>query len=193
MEDRDVRQTTAGEATYSVAARRFHWWTVAFLALQVPVGLFMVRYGAATNFAEPTGKLYDGHKLLGLAILLLAVTRLTYRLVHGAPPDEPTLELWQKAVSHITHWGIYVLLLVVPLLGWLAISYYGPFEPFGIKLPRIAGQDEAMATRTFFFHKLAAYALIVLVSMHVGAALFHYVIRKDGVLRRMFVRAGRRS
>ena len=193
MEDRDARVPSAADATYSTAARRLHWWTVAFLAVQVPVGLFMVRYGAATNFAEPTGKLYDGHKLLGLTILVLAGTRLVYRLVHGAPGDEPTLAAWERLLSRVTHWAIYVLLIVVPLLGWLAISYYGPFEPFGIKLPRLAAQDEAKATSTFFLHKVAAYTLIVLVGLHVAAALQHYLIRKDGVLRRMWVRAGRLS
>lgn len=179
------------EETYSTAARRLHWWTVAFLAVQIPVGLFMVRYGAATEFAEPTGKLYDIHKLLGLTILLLAAVRLVYRLINGAPADEPTLKPWEKLVSHVTHWAIYALLIIVPLLGWLAVSHYGPFEPFGIKLPALAAQDEASATRTFFLHMLAAYTLIVLLAMHVGAALQHYLIRKDGVLRRMWVRAGR--
>ena len=193
MEDRDTRRAPAEDPTYSVAARRFHWWTFTFLAIQIPVGLFMVRYGAATDFAAPTDKLYDGHKLLGLAILLLAVARLAYRLVHGAPPDEPTLAPWEKLVSHLTHWAIYVLLILVPLLGWLAISYYGPFEPFGIKLPALAAKDEAKATQTFFLHMVAAYALIVVLAMHVGAALQHYLIKKDGVLRRMLVRAGRLS
>jgi len=195
MQDRDIRggQVSAQGATYSTAARRFHWWTFTLLAVQIPVGLFMVRYGAATNFAEPTGKLYDGHKLLGLTILLLVAARLVYRLTHGAPADEPTLEPWEKLVSHVTHWAIYALLLIVPLLGWLAISYYGPFEPFGIKLPALAAQNDERATRFFFLHMVAAYALIVLLGMHVGAALFHYVIRKDGVLRRMLVSAGRRG
>ncbi len=177
MEDRDMRGISAAEATYSTAARRFHWWTVALLAVQIPVGLFMVRYG----------------KLLGLTILLLAVTRLVYRLVRGAPADEPTLEPWEKLVSHLTHWTIYALLIIVPLLGWLAISYYGPFAPFGIPLPALAAQDDAKATQTFFVHKVAAYLLIVLLAMHVGAALQHYLIKKDGVLRRMWVRAGRLS
>ena len=191
MEDRTLERAGAQDATYSIAARRLHWWTVAFLVVQIPVGLFMVRYGEATNFAEPTGKLYDAHKLLGLTILLLAVVRLIYRLTHGAPADEPTLAPWEKLVSHVTHWAIYALLLIAPMLGWLAISYYGPFEPFGIKLPALAGHDEAKATRTFFLHMLAAYALIVLLGMHVAAALQHYLIKKDGVLRRMWVRAGR--
>ena len=118
---------------------------------------------------------------------------LAYRLAHGAPADEPTLERWEKVVSHITHWAIYALLIIVPLLGWLAISYYGPFEPFGIKLPSLAAQDDAKATKVFFLHMLGAYTLIVLLGMHVGAALMHYVIKQDGVLRRMWVRAGRLS
>jgi cytochrome b561 len=193
MEDRNVPAAAGADATYSTAARRFHWWTVLLIAAQVPLGLFMVRYGAATDFAEPTGKLYDTHKLIGMTILLLALARLAYRLAHGAPPDEPTLEPWEKVVSHLTHWAIYALLIIVPLLGWLAISYYGPFEPFGIKLPALAAQDEAKATRVFMFHMWAAYALILLIGMHVGGALMHYVIKKDGVVARMWVRAGRLS
>jgi cytochrome b561 len=193
MQETDIRRASAEAETYSVTARRLHWWTVGLLALQIPVGLFMVRYGAATQFAEPTGKLYDAHKLLGLVILVVAAARLIYRLANGAPPDEPTLEPWQKIIGHLTHWALYGLLIIVPMIGWLAVSHYGPFEPFGLKLPTLAAQNEAQATRTFFLHMVAAYALIVLAGMHVGAALFHYVIRKDGVLRRMFVRAGRLS
>ena len=196
MEDKDTRIAVgqgSGGGPYSTAARRFHWWTVLLVAVQIPVGLFMVRYGAATNFAAPTGQLYDLHKIAGLVILLLVIARLIYRFAHGAPTDEPTLKPWERVVSHITHWAIYALLIIVPLLGWLAISYYGPFEPFGIKLPALASQDDAKATQIFFLHMLAAYALIVLVGTHVGGALMHYVIRKDGVLARMWVRAGRLS
>ena len=191
MGEQRPRGAAAEDPTYSLAARRLHWWTVLLLATQVPLGLFMVRLGAATHFAEPTGKLYDSHKLIGLAILMLALARLAYRLAHGAPADEPTVEPWQKAAIHVTHWAIYGLLIIVPTLGWLAISYYGPFEPFGIKLPTLVAPDNARSTQVFHWHRLAAYGLVLLIGMHVGAALFHYLIRRDGVLRRMWVRAGR--
>ena len=114
-------------AVYSRSARWLHWSTVALLGVQVPVGLFMVRYGVATDFAAPSGVLYDGHKLLGLLILLLAAGRLAHRLARGAPPSEPSLAAWQKTMSHVTHWAIYAMLLAVPLLGWLAISNSGDF------------------------------------------------------------------
>jgi len=176
---------TPAPPVYSRAARLLHWSTVALLGVQIPVGLFMVRYGPATDFAPPSGILYDGHKLLGLLILLLAAVRLAYRLGHGAPPSEPSLAAWQKAMSHVTHWAIYAMLFAVPMLGWLAISYYGPFRPFGLAFPVLAAEHGDRAERFFAYHRLAAYALIVLIGMHVGAALFHYAIRQDGVMRRM--------
>ena len=179
--------------TYSSAARHFHWWTVLLIAIQLPLGLFMVNYGARTNFASPTAQMYDGHKLIGMTILLVVIARFAYRMLHGAPGDEPTLEPWQRIVSHITHWTIYALIFIVPLLGWLAVSAYGPFKPFGIPLPALLAQNDALATRLFGLHGNAAMLLVVLLGMHVGAALFHYVIRKDGVLNRMWPGLPRRD
>lgn len=171
---------------YAVPARTLHWLTVALIAVQVPLGLIMVRYGNATNFAPPTAQLYDTHKLSGLLILLVVLVRLGYRLYAGAPGPEPTIAPWQRVVSEITHWALYAMLIVVPLLGWLAVSYYGPFEPFGIKLPRLASQNDANATFFFFAHFASAVLLVLLIGMHVGAALMHFIVHKDNVLGRMW-------
>jgi cytochrome b561 len=187
------QERAGGGATYARAARRLHWWTAALLAVQIPVGLTMVRYGLATNFAPPTGYLYDGHKLLGLVILCVAAARLGYRLAHGAPHPEPALAPWQRLASRATHWALYAMLLIVPLLGWLAISFYGPFRPFGLALPTLVAENADSAKRFFALHALAAYALLVLIAMHIGAALMHYLIHKDGVMARMLPRAGSRT
>lgn len=187
------RTTPTTPQVYSPASRHFHWLTFALIAIQAPLGVIMTSYAERTKFAAPSGQMYDAHKLIGMVILLVVAARLIYRLTQGAPADEPTLDPWQKVVSHATHWGIYLLLIVVPFGGWLAVSYYGPFAPFGITLPRLAGDDQAMADKLFLLHKLAAFALIGLIGMHVGAALFHYVIRKDGVLNRMLPQLPRRD
>ncbi len=179
--------------TYSIGARHFHWWTVALIVIQLPLGVIMVKYGETTNFASPTGQMYDAHKLLGMLILLFVIARLAYRVLHGAPGDEPTLEPWQRIVSHITHWAIYALLLIVPLLGWLATSAYGPFRPFGIPLPGLLSENQDLAKTLYGMHEAAAKILLLLLFMHVGAALFHYVIRKDGVLNRMWPGLPRRD
>lgn len=180
-------------ATYSTGARHFHWWMVALMIIQFPLGVFMVSYGERTNFAAPTGQMYDTHKVLGMLILLFGLARLSYRLLHGAPGDEPTLEPWQRLVSHITHWSIYALLLIVPILGWLATSAYGPFQPFGIPLPSLLAENRDLATTLYKVHEAAAKILLLLVFAHVGAALFHYFIRKDGVLNRMWPSLPRRD
>jgi cytochrome b561 len=182
-----------GETTYSIAARRFHWWTVALLAIQVPLGLYMVYRGAATNFDALTGRLYDSHKTLGLVILALVVVRLAYRLVHGAPADEPTITWWQKAASHITHWSLYLLLILVPLIGWLGVSLYGARELFGIAaIPPLAAQNGPASESVLLLHRVLALLTVAVIAMHVGAAVvLHYLIRGDGVLARMLPWAGR--
>lgn len=190
---RTDKTTAGGRSAYSLLARHFHWWTVALIAIQIPLGIVMHEYGERTKFAAPTGQMYDTHKLVGLLILALVALRLLYRITHGAPADEPTLERWQRAVSHLTHWGIYALLVVVPIIGWAAVSAYGPFEPFGIKLPSLLARNDELAKLLFAAHKAAAILLTLLIAMHVGAALFHYFIRKDGVLNRMWTSLPRRD
>ena len=119
-------------------------------------------------------------------ILLLVLARLIYRLSHGAPPDEPTLTWWQKGAAHVTHWGLYLLLLVVPIIGYVGISLYPARDIFGLfSLPGIVAQNQDAAARVLYWHWVGAVAIVLLVGMHVGAALFHYLIRKDGVLQRM--------
>jgi cytochrome b561 len=146
----------------------------------------MVRRGAATNFDAATNTLYSGHKLLGFALLWFVALRLIYRLVHGAPPDEPTLAWWQKGASHFTHWGLYLLLLGVPFLGWLGVSYYGALGTFGgWSLPAIAAQDQEKAHTVFRYHFLGALLILVAIAVHIGAAIYHHFFRRDGVLRRM--------
>jgi cytochrome b561 len=195
MEDRNARGTLTDAPTYSVAARRFHWWTVLFVLVQIPLGLYMSYRGNLLNIWDGlTNTLYSSHKLIGMIIFFLVLARLAYRLSHGAPPDEPGLATWEKAASHATHWSLYLLLLVVPVLGYVGISRYPALDLFGVvSLPGLVAPDQAAAARVFFWHWLGAVAIVLLLGGHVAGALMHYVIHKDGVLRRMFVRAGRLS
>ncbi|MGL4241849.1 MAG: cytochrome b [Beijerinckiaceae bacterium] len=177
---------SSGEQHYSGAARQFHWITAGFVFLLIPIGLYMVERGKATNFDGLTNTLYTSHKTFGFLLLLIIVARLGYRLMKGAPPDEPTLEPWQKAAAHLTHWGLYALLLAVPLLGWIGVSYYDARGTLlGVNLPALVGKDVKTAETVFMFHKLGAILIALMVFAHIGAALFHHFIRKDGVLRRM--------
>ena len=184
--NRKSKQVAEVDLSYSPLARIFHWLTALFVAVLIPVGLYMVQRGEATKFDATTNLLYSAHKLAGFMVLWFVAARLIYRLVHGAPPDEPSLEWWQKAAAHLTHWGLYALLLATPLLGWYGVSLYGARGTlFGITLPAIAAENQKAADWYFELHFWAAMLMLLAIGTHVGAAIFHHFIRGDGVLRRM--------
>jgi len=171
---------------YSAAARHFHWITVGFVFVMAPVGVIMAERGEQNIWDGTTNALYSGHKLAGFILLFILAARLGYRLIKGAPADEPTLEPWQKTVAHITHWAIYALLFALIFSGWIGISLYPALDIFGLfSLPGLVAPNQAAAAQPLFAHKIFGFALAGLVAMHIAASLFHHFVRKDGVLRRM--------
>ncbi len=163
---------------YSAAARHMHWVTAAVVLAMIPAGLAMTYRGNTLNIWDGlTNAMYSSHKLLGFLVLWLVAGRLAYRLLKGAPPDEPTLLWWQKAGSHLVHWLLYGLLLV---------SLYPSLTVFGLfNLPALASPNQDLAGKVLDIHGTLAIVMGLLVCAHVGAALYHHLIRKDGVLRRM--------
>jgi cytochrome b561 len=186
---------SAAPHAYSLAARKFHWWTAALIVLQLPLGFAMDNRANHRNiFDATTNTMYSAHKLVGFVVLWLVVARLIYRLQNGAPRDEPGLAQWQIAASHATHWGLYALLLLVPLGGWLGVSFYGARDVFGLfSLPPIAPVNQKLSETVFKLHGAGAVLIALLLAAHIGAAFFHHFIRRDGVLRRMLPNLGKRA
>ena len=174
---------------YSGTARAMHWIMAALLLFQLAAGLVMAYDAPRPNVASwlvDTFALYDVHKLLGVVLLGLVAVRLMVRVKSGAPADEPSLEPWQRESSHMVHGWLYLLMFGVPILGWLAVSLYPALVVFGsLPLPGLAEPDRDLSKGVFLAHALAAYVMIALVAVHVGAALYHHFVRRDGVLRRM--------
>jgi cytochrome b561 len=186
-----TRKEAAAPQAYNAGSRHFHWVTAGFVAVMVPVGVIMSERGERNIWDGTTNALYSSHKLAGFTLLFILVARLAWRLIKGAPPDEPTLEPWQRTLSHIVHGGLYVVLFSMAITGWLGVSLFPALDIFGLfSLPALTSPDEAAAKRVLGLHSLLGYALLGLIAMHVGAALFHHFIRKDGVLRRMLPKRG---
>ena len=172
---------------YPATSKLLHWLVAACVLVTVPVAIVMDRVGQG-----PTqDSLYNLHKSLGVLILVLMVLRLINRLVAGALAPEAEIEPWQRAVSSIVHTSLYVLLLAMPILGYIANSAYGASTPFfGLfELPSIVGKNEELATRLFTLHRWVGWLVILLALMHISAALYHHFIRRDAVLKRMLPRA----
>jgi len=172
---------------YPATSKLLHWLVAACVLVTVPVAIAMDRVGQG-----PTqDSLYNLHKSLGVLILALMVLRLINRLVAGALAPEAEIEPWQRAISSIVHTSLYVLLLAMPIVGYIANSAYGASTPFfGLfELPSIVGKNEELATRLFTLHRWVGWLVILLVLMHISAALYHHFIRRDAVLKRMLPRA----
>lgn len=194
--NKETVTTTSGSVeVYSPTARMLHWLVVVLILVQVPVGLYMAYRGNVLNIWDPlTNNMYSTHKLTGLAILALVIVRLLYRLSAGAPAHEPTITDWQRVVSRLNHWALYLLLIIVPVLGYLGISYYPALNIFGaFDLPGLVAPDKPMAEKVLFWHGVAAFTLLALLVLHAAAALYHYLVRRDNVLGRMLPQLLRRT
>ena len=172
---------------YPATSKLLHWLIAVCVLTTAPVAIVMIRVGKG-----PTqDMLYNFHKSLGVLILVLMILRLINRLAVGALTAAPDIEPWQKALSSFVHTSLYVLLLAMPVVGYVANSAYGASTPFfGLfNLPMIVKQNDALAKQLFALHHWAGLLVILIVLMHIGAALYHHFIRRDDVLKRMLPRA----
>lgn len=126
------------------------------------------------------------HRSLGLSILLLTVLRLGLRLL--TPPPAPiVISPSQALMARLAHAGLYLLLLAIPLVGWMLTGAAGRTASwFGlIELPALVAASRPLAGQMHELHELLATGLLLLVFIHAGAALWHHYRHRDATLRRM--------
>lgn len=126
------------------------------------------------------------HKSIGLTVLALLVLRLAWRFIDRAPRDEP-MPAWQRIAAHATHGLLYVLMLAIPLSGWLYNSARGYalqwFKLFN--LPALTEKNEELAQWAIDAHVWMAWLIAALLVAHVGGALVHHAFERDNTLLRM--------
>jgi cytochrome b561 len=167
---------------YTPIAIVLHWLLALAIVGAFGVGLYMTEL----PFSPARLKLYNWHKWAGVTILALSALRLLWRLTHRPPADLP-MPAWQAKAAHAVHHLLYVLFFAVPLAGWAYSSAAGyPIVWFGVlPLPDFVPKDPDLAETFKLLHKLSAYGLALLVLAHVGGALKHHFIDRDGLLARM--------
>ena len=172
---------------YTATAIVLHW-----LLAVVVLGLFgMGLYMADLPFSPQRLKLYNWHKWAGMCFLILSVLRLLWRLAHRPPvlPAEVSQAMpsWQTRAYHATHHLLYVLFFAVPVAGWAYSSAAGfPIVLFGqLPLPDLLAANKDLAEQIKPLHELLAFALVGLAALHMGAALKHHWLDRDGLLLRM--------
>jgi cytochrome b561 len=177
-------------ASFTPLQRVLHWVTAVGVLAMLFIGVGMV-----STVMPKYLTLVSIHKPLGIAILLLVLIRLGVRLRRGAPPLPADLPEPLKLAAHLSHYLLYALLIAMPLIGWgmlSAAAYPVRLYP-GLYLPAILPQSDRLHAILWDAHFYLAFVFFALVLLHIAAALFHLLVRKDGVFETMVSDAAPRT
>jgi cytochrome b561 len=176
---------------WPLSLRLAHWLNAALVIGALGLGAFMVLavHSAATRF-----ELTQTHKSIGVSVLVLTILRLCLRYAMRAPKPEPAPRS-VAIIAKVAHVGLYILLLLLPLSGWLMVTSTPvrvPTVVFGLfELPYPLVPDMARFRLAHAAHIILAVMLAALVGLHVAAALVHAWVWRDRTLTRMWLRADR--
>ncbi|APD33691.1 cytochrome b [Burkholderia pseudomallei] len=168
--------------TFSPLARLLHWVMAAMI-----VSMLFVGAGMVTTVSGRHAALVAMHKPLGVAVLVLACVRVVVRLSSRPPALPADLPGWQKFAAHGSHLVLYALMIAMPLVGWamLSVGGYPVTLGGGVRLPSIVPADAVWFAWLRHAHRWLAYLFFATFLAHFAAALYHGMIRRDGVLRAM--------
>ncbi len=176
-------------ATRYGAVTRFLHWAIFLLFVYQYVGAnLMTRIGSGKIlFGFTQGSYYNGHKSIGLVLLILAVLRLAWRQLTPLPDWAPTLTPAERTISHKNEMLLYGCMILMPVSGYLFVMAGG----YGIKLFgwhdlfNPIGQQEALAVLARVIHIMTSYIIIIISAWHVGLGLKHHFFDHDRFLDRM--------
>ncbi len=168
---------------YGLVAQFFHWLIVALIITQfvlaeifedMPLGLEKIA-------------MIVRHKEIGMTVLLLAILRLIWRYFNTTPVLPDTLKTYERRLAHLTHTLLYLLIFAIPVSGWIMSSLAKiPVDYFGLFVfPDLVSPDKSLVDTSKVVHELLTKALLIVVGLHVIAALKHHFFLKDDVLKRM--------
>ena len=170
---------------YSMGAIAFHWIIAILIAVN-----YVSAWRAEDLPKAAAAQLMGTHKAIGITVLLLTVLRIVWRLVNRPPALSASLKPWEARFARVTHSLFYVLMITVPLAGWImhsaflggaSINVFDMFSYPGLPL----GQNKAAADVAHELHEITATLMLALIAVHVLGALKHQWIDRDGSLGRM--------
>jgi cytochrome b561 len=167
---------------FTAVQRLLHWVMAVCILAMLFIGVGMV-----STVMPKYLTLVAIHKPLGIAILVLALLRLAVRLRVGAPPLPLDLPEPMKLAAHLSHYALYALMIGMPLIGWAMLSAAEyPVVLYGsLYLPSIVPQSDRLHAMLWDAHYYLAFALFAMILLHLAAALFHLLVRRDGVFEQM--------
>ena len=168
---------------YTRTARVLHWLAALLIFTGFGLGLYMTDL----EFSPDKLRYYAWHKWLGITVFLLAAARLAWRAANPAPALPDAMPTWQRRVAGAAHVMLYVLMVAIPLSGWIYSSATGVSVSYLnlVDLPNLVPKDRELAKTLLLVHQSLNYLLAAVVTVHVSAALWHHFVDRDDVLARM--------
>ncbi len=174
---------TINPVRYARLSILLHWAMFALMAATYAAIELRTFFPKGTEMRED---FKTWHFMLGLTVLLLVIVRIIARLRTTAPPITPQPSVWQLRAGKLVHLALYVLMVGMPIGGWLILSFSGKAIPwFGLSLPALVAPDKALAAQIKDIHETVGTIGYWLIGLHAAAALFHHYILKDNTLQRM--------
>lgn len=186
LEERTVMHVTH----YSLLQRALHWMVAILVLVNIFLGIILWVYGfdgLNESFgSEITNNIYKYHKTNGVIILILMIFRLAFRTVRGVPPPERGMTQLELVLSAWVHRLLYATLILEPVVGWLATATGGfPIEFFNMNLPALVSKNPELSVTLYRVHGLLGLFILGLIGLHIAGALRHWLVKRDGVMRRM--------
>jgi cytochrome b561 len=177
---------------YDGAQRGFHWTMAVFVIVAMMLGIYASFLPPGTS---PRKELLDIHKSLGMTVLVLVPVRLAYRFIVGEPPYGVPLGRLMHLAARLGHFGLYGLMLAVPMSGYIYSAAGGYSLPwFGLfSWPRLLARNEALARSSEDVHFWVGRGLVALLCTHLTAVAWHVFARRDEVMGRMLLRQRRKQ
>ena len=175
---------------YSTTARLLHWIMALLILLTIPAGFIMVQPDLDRAVQNA---LFVYHKNVGVLLFLLVVTRLAWRLITPPPPLPAHVPNWQARIARFTHLALYALLFVMPVAGYIRVRAGGfPIEGLdALGVPALVPRSDALAETAKTVHYFAGITITAFIALHVSAALFHAIVKRDGVFSRIWPPVGK--
>jgi cytochrome b561 len=178
---RTIHTTGATHSRFSPLQRILHWIMAVCILAMLFIGVGMV-----STVRPDYLTLVSIHKPLGVIILILGLIRLVVRFMRGAPPLPADMPEPMKLAAHLSHYAFYALMIGLPLIGYgmLSAADY-PVVVFGMHLPSLLPHSNSLHSLLWNAHRFLALCFFALIVVHLAAALFHALIRRDGVFQAM--------
>ena len=174
-----------GRSYYSKGAMFFHWTIALLIIVNLIIGFF--HEGLAPGLRVVAMGI---HKSTGLLVVVLTLGRIAWRITHRPPPLPASVKSLEKGLAHAVHWLLYVLMLALPLTGWLLTSAgkrKNPLDFYGLfPVPYLpVAQDEAAAHTYADRHELLGWIALALLVLHLAGVVKHYFFDRDRTVQRM--------